>query len=507
MAGVVDLLKKYISNKIPQSQTNIFYLMFNGLSAAFEYVEYRLNIRKRESNILTANYDSSLRSLAAENGYEPVTKIPAKGIVKMYVSPKLFSRVGFPLFLTPYSIFKDTNTNIEYYYDSDKALKIDSNNYLVPLVEGAVRTTTAIASGLLIERVYIESPDVASNSIIVSVGGVQYTEVKSFFDNEGLYDNKQFIVKFSENPQKPIVVYIKGANKNDAIEISYRISVGELGNISYDTTFTVDGLIDNYGNEITPDETEVVINNKSGFTLGSNGTTKDALRASIGYNHGQNLLYDSVTYRQFLNKFSNLMLQKIVLSEHSKAINNLYLFKRQYFNIQSDDAISTYKNIIRRKTYLLTETDKSNLDARLITNSFCLSSHNLFDGDINNFALQILFDTKDNLDKFSLDLEKKIYIEFSEFLYNKDKVFDVHSFMSKYMNDNNIKFEYSLFNEKDENEKLSNKTSKETSYVIKHEEYLPILNGNFNIADKDYNPVKLFFDINFASFETVETIE
>lgn len=503
MAGIVDLLKKYISSKIPQTQTNIFYLMFNGISAAFEYVEYRLNIRKRESNILTANYESSLRSLAAENGFEPVSKIPAKGIVKMYVNPKLFSRVGYPLFLTPYSTFRDVNTNIEYYYDNDKSLKIDSNNYLVPLVEGSVRSMSVTSNGYYIERVYIESPDVVSNSLMVSVGGIQFTEVKSFFDNEGLYDDKQFIVKFSENPQKPIVVYIKGTNKNDTIDLTYRISIGELGNITYDTNFTIDGLIDNYGNEVVPDETEIIITNKSGFNLGSNGTTKDSLRAAIGYNHGQTLLYDSTTYSQFINKYSNLMLQKIVLSEYSKSINNIFLFKKQYFNIQSEDAISVYKEIIRRKSYLLSANDKNNLNESLDKYSYCLASHNLFDGEINNFAIQILFETKNDLDKFYEDLEKKIYIEFSEFLYTKNKSLDLHSFMSNYMNENNVKFEYTLFNQNDEKYKLQNKTSKETSYVIKHENYLPILNGNFEIADNEFNPISLFFDINFASEETI----
>lgn len=74
----------------------------------------------------------------------------------------------------------NTNTGIEYYYDSDKALKIDSNNYLIPLVEGAVRSQTAQSTGQLIERVYIESPDVASDSLRVSVNGEEFTEVKSF---------------------------------------------------------------------------------------------------------------------------------------------------------------------------------------------------------------------------------------------------------------------------------------------------------------------------------------
>lgn len=502
--GIVETLKKYISKRVPQSQMNIFYLMFNGISAAFEYVEYKLNIRKRESNILTANYDSSLRSLAAENGYEPVCKIPAHGVAKVYVNPKLFSRVGYPLFLTPYAVFVNTNTGIEYYYDSDKALKIDSNNYLIPLVEGAVRSQTAQSTGQLIERVYIESPDVASDSVRVSVNGEEFTEVKSFFDNEGLYENRQFIVKFSENPQQPIVVYIKGTNLNDAIELSYRISVGELGNINYDTTFTTDGLIDNYGNEVTPDENELVVSNKSGFNLGSNGTTKDALRAAIGYNHGQNLLYDSVTYRTFINKFSNLMLQKIVLSESSKAINNLYVMKRQYFNIQAEDAIKQYKEIIRRKTYLLTATDRSNLNSILDVNSFCLSSHNLFDPDTNRFAVQILFETKDAIDKWAENLEQLLYQEFAEFLYNKDKVFDVRLFMSDYMKMNNVSFEYTLFNEADEQSKLTNRTTKETSYIIKHETWLPILDGNFTIVDTEFNPVQLFFDVNFASEETIQ---
>lgn len=477
--------------------------MFNGISAAYEYIEYKLNIRKREGNMLTANFDSSLRTLAAENGFEPVMRIPSKGIAYMRVSPKLFSRVGYPLFLPPYSRFTNKNTNIEYYYDSDKALKIDANEYLIPLVEGSVKTQNHTATGEYVERVYIDSLDVAVNSIRVFVGDNEYTEVKSFFDNEGLYGDRQFIVKFSENPQKPIVVYIKGCSINDSITLNYRISLGELGNINYDTLFTTDAIIDNYGNEVNPDDKELVIVNKSGFNLGSNGTTKDVLRASIGYNHGQTLLYDTVSFRQFIGRYSNLMLQKILLSDSSKAINNIYLFRRQFFNIRADDVISKYREIIRRKTYLLPDVDKQNLDAAMDKNSFCLSSHNLFDGETTKYAIQILFENKNHVELYSDELEKRIYQEFSKFLYEKDFVFDAKSWFAQFMVEKNIQFEYTIFCERDEMEKLNKRKAKETQYIIKHEDTLPVLDGSFQIATADYEPVQLFFDINFAIEDTL----
>ena len=76
--------------------------------------------------------------------------------------------------------------------------------------------------------------------------------------------------------------------------------------------------------------------------------------------------------------------------------------------------------------------------------------------------------------------------------------------MSDYMKTNNVSFEYTLFNEADEQSKLTNRTTKETSYIIKHETWLPILDGNFTIADTEFNPVQLFFDVNFASEETIQ---
>jgi len=67
---------------------------------------------KRENNILTAKNLSSLRSLAAQNGVEPTLRIPAKGILLVKISPKLFTRVGYPLFIKPYSVFTNKLTQV-----------------------------------------------------------------------------------------------------------------------------------------------------------------------------------------------------------------------------------------------------------------------------------------------------------------------------------------------------------------------------------------------------------
>ena len=66
-----------------------------------------------------------------------------------------------------------------------------------------------------------------------------------------------------------------------------------------------------------------------------------------------------------------------------------------------------------------------------------------------------------------------------------------------FMNENNVNFSYVIFNENDENKKIANNTDEViTSYIVKHDEYLPILKGDFNIIDSENKIVKLFFDIN-----------
>ena len=205
--NISTTLKKFISDKIPQKVTNVFWQMFNGIQVVFELLEYRLNINKRERNFLTAQHNSSLRHLSAQNGFEPSLKTPAKGLLKINIKAVLFNRVGYPLFLPPYSVFIDTITKLSYYYNSDKILRISDNNIIIPVVEGMVKTVQIIGNGKLIDRFYLKEDHIADKSIKIDIGGIQFAEVKSFFNNSGFNDDKQFVVKFSNDIQNPIIIH------------------------------------------------------------------------------------------------------------------------------------------------------------------------------------------------------------------------------------------------------------------------------------------------------------
>ena len=237
MENIATILSKYISERVPAKATNIFWQMFNGINAAFTNLEYRLDISKRERNMLTAQFNSSLRSLTAQNGFEPVLKIAASGLLRIKVQPKVFERVGAPLFIKPYSIFTNSQSKIEYMYVNDRTLKLDYNTLFVPVIEGTIKQLTVLGTGEKIQRIYITDENIAQNSIIMNVGGNEFVEVKSFFNNENLNENKQFLVKFSNNPQTPIIIYVKGLQLNDSLDITYRLSLGEVGNIDIVTLF------------------------------------------------------------------------------------------------------------------------------------------------------------------------------------------------------------------------------------------------------------------------------
>lgn len=503
MDSINTLLKKYISEKIPSYSTNIFYQMFKGIDAAFTQLEHKVEILKRERNILSAQHLISLRNLSAQNGFQPTLKLPSTGILKITIAAKFFNTNGYPIYIKPYSIFTCEETKLEYVYTSNKTLKINSNVAYIPVSEGEINTKKVTGTGVTIDRFYLSDENIANNSIIVTVNDITYKEVPSFFDNENDNDNKQYMVKFSNDISTPIIVYIKGLALDDVANITYQLTSGELGNIT-DTSYTFDceDVINSNGTELELDIDEVVITNFSGFDLGSNGTDENALRAAIGYNHGNHLLYDCTSYKNFLAKFSTILIQKVTNGD-TKAINNLYLFRKQSLDTvlnDTDNIIAQYQSIINNKTYLLPATVKANIVSILEEYEFALASHNLYNGNVNKYALQITFDSDSDKEIYSDDLKELIYIEFGKFLYNRNYILDIDILFSAFMSKNDIYFDYKLFDENTEKLKLANSLSEtKTSTTIKHTDYLPILNGNFNIADSDGNSYALFFDINIVS--------
>ena len=506
---ISKVLKQFISERIPQKATNIFFQMFNGIEAMFTNLEYRLDIFKRENNILTAQHLSSLRNLAAQNGVEPTLRIPAKGILMVKVSPKLFSRVGFPLFIKPYSVFKNKLNQIEYTYISDKTIRIDGGNSTVyiPVVEGVLKQIQAVGSFEHIQKIYLEDYKVADDSITVESNGKQFQEVKSFYDNYGLNDNRQFLIKWSSNPQTPLIVYIKGHEANQQLNITYRLTNGELGNLNKVSRFETESIVDSFGSNIVPNTDECMIVNISGFTMGSNGTDENNLRSAIGFNHSQEVLFDNISYRNFLSKFSTICLQDIKIDKLRKQINNIYLWKKISFDTEkSPKIIEHYKSELKRciSEGFLTKKDKINISQIISENEYCLSSHNLYGPKTNKYAIQIMFDSIDDMELYKHEIEELLYFEFSKFLYIRNYSINIETLLNRYRESNNIKLRYLLFNKQiedkkfkklqsvneQEHDKILDKIARiETPYIINHSVDGYKEDGNRSIVtqNKPYN--------------------
>jgi hypothetical protein len=482
MQRISTILKQFISERIPNKATNIFFQMFNGIEAMFTNLEYRLDIFKRENNILTAQNLSSLRSLAAQNGVEPTLRIPAKGILLVKISPKLFTRVGYPLFIKPYSVFTNKLTQVNYTYVSDKTIRIDSGStsVYVPVIEGTLKQIQVQGSTDFIQRIYLNDSKIADKSIIIESNGKEFTEVKSFYDNYGLNSNRQFIIKWSTNPQYPIIVYIKGHELNQTINITYRLTNGELGNISKTQKFETESIVDTYGSYVVPNTNEISIVNISGFNMGSNGTDENSLRSAIGFNHSQEVLFDNISYRNFLSKFSTICLQDIKIDNLRKQINNIYVWKKICFDTETNqNIIIEYKKVIKSllKDGFLSDIDKQNISEIISENEYCLSSHNLYGPKTNHYAIQIMFDNIDDMELHKHQIEELIYFEFSKFLYIRNHSINLESLINKYREQNNIKLWYLLFDKRIEQEKIKSLTNNsnlqhferiETPYIINH---------------------------------------
>ena len=129
---------------------------------------------------------------------------------------------------------------------------------------------------------------------------------------------------------------------------------------------------------------------------------------------------------------------------------------------------------------------------------YTLTSHNIINSKTCNFALQITLPNNNDFDFHNNNLTLLIYREFSKFLFIRSHIINLEILFNNYMEANNIIFQYVVFNQNIENDKLQNKTEIVTPYIINHTDYLPILKGNFNIVDYNYNAYKLFFDINIV---------
>ena len=467
----------------------------------FQNLEYRIKINERESSILTAQHLSSLRNLAAQNGFEPALKQAASGMLLIHCHQKLFNRVGYPLYIKPNTIFVNKVTKLNYVYTHNKTIKITGSDTFIPVTEGVITEKMfQIESDIkpnIHKRLYLEIENIAEGSILVEVNGIKFQQVKSFYDNIDRYDNKQYILKFGADAQKPIVLYLKGVEPNEIVVVTYMECVGSYGNLKKRAKFETDSLLDSLGGVISYSDEEVEITSISGFQLGSDGTDENALRAAIGYNHGFQTIFDAVSYRNFLSKYNTICIQAIAIPRKTKQINHIYLWNKPQLNY--DNIVISYLQAIHNKTYLLDSSSLQSFDKLLEDNEYCLSSHVLHQPLTKKYAVQIMFEKKNEMYAYKDEIEKMLYSEFAKFLQYRFHQINLNTLFDTYKKNNNINFECLLLTEADSNTGgnnlvLDNVVSHQilfdnTLYLedIETIQKLPILDNTFEIISKNLN--------------------
>lgn len=494
-------LRKLIGKLVPDKQTNIFRILINGFDAGLDNLSNLLETFKRDRNILETNNVKALRSLVAENGFEPSLLMPATGRVNLTIDSGFFNEFGNEIYLPPYSQFRCDENGLIYFYDSNVPLKLNLIN-TIPLTEGiAIKRNINLdlfynADDTLnteIIKLYIEHGNISEGSIKLVINGHEYREVKSLINR---FTDKVFIVKYSNSVDNPIVVYIANGNNdieiNADVELSYKLSNGINGIVSPQAKFETDGLIDLSGKKLSFDGGSIDISVVSGFEFAGNGTSIDTMKSQVGYNHNIGIIFDTNSYKEFIWKFSNILLSKTVLHDDNKSINDIYISKKLFLR-NSDEYIA----YIKSDKHKFTTAELKSFSEIIKLNEYCLSTHNLFNTKNIKYAFQIEFNNKEDF-IHQKPLADLIYDNFMTFLRNKNHQFNVDLVMNKYMDDNNLRFEYYLFNSEIEKKKIDNKVNYKTPYIIGNDGNLPILYGNFYIANVDYKQEQLFFDINFV---------
>lgn len=486
-------LRLLLGSLVPDKKTNILSIMINGIDAGFSNLENMLTLHSRDNNILLTENVKALRTLTSGNGYEPNLFMPAKGNVTIDFRPSFFNKHGSNIYIAPYAKFRNQSNGLEYYFDSGNPLKLNFNNINVGLTEGRLRkvqleSTESTSNNDELHKVYLTENNIVDGSIKVVVNGRTFKEVKSLIGNTG---SDVFIMKFSTRINNPIVLYINNTEINDIIDIRYRICNGIDGIIANEeSVFECSDFINGDGKKIDFDDT-ILIKYQNGFKFAGIGTSVDTMKSQIGYNHNNGIIFDTNSYREFISKFSNVLLNDIKLHVDNKSINDIFISKKLF--LHNDDS---YRDAVRTDKYKFSKIEIKNFSEIINDNEYCLSSHNLFNADTTKYAFQLKLKYEDL--HHQEPLKALVFAHFRTFMNNKNHTVNIDKLFNDYMIANKIIFTYVMFNEKVEKTKLVNKSNQVTDYIITNNSSLPILYGNFDIANINYEPHRLMFDMNFV---------
>lgn len=306
-------ITRFLSTRLPErilSKSNIFNIILEIVTDINNLLYFYVEDSLGESNILTAEYETSIRGLAELTGHKPTRVISSRGSVRCNILPELTQET--PVIILEETLVRCINNNLTYIVDLPNGnRRIDTSNeeFVLDLIEGTPQNQIFTANG---DKFFIAELDdtlpIANYDIQVRVNGELFTKYDSLYDM-GKYDSGYIIRNGFSNQVD--VVFGDGVNgikldEGDTVDITYRTSNGETGNlinVENPRFEIISGVFDLNGNGLDVNQS-IEISYLNGFSLGSNGENIERTRLISGYNSRSLVFALPENLRAYLSRFS-----------------------------------------------------------------------------------------------------------------------------------------------------------------------------------------------------------
>lgn len=325
---VTQILNRLLPSRI-LSKANIFNLTLDLAQDFTNMMMFYIEDSLQESNILVAEKESSVRGLAALTGHKATRAISSRGVIKCSLKQGL-QLITPKLVLSNVVVINESN-KLQYTAKINgdvKEVPTSVQSFELELIEGEIKTSRFVATGEKLYTIRLDDTRAIENyDIVVKID----SDIWKKHDN--LYElgsnNKGYVTKNGIENQVDIVfgddVHGLVPAEGSVINVSYRLTNGEFGNLQGNEIFNVSsGVYDANGNEIDIAE-YIDVTIQSGFSLGSNGEDIELTRTLAGHHSRAHVLLRPENVKAYLSRLSILSQIDVWTVEDDQVFNMLLL--------------------------------------------------------------------------------------------------------------------------------------------------------------------------------------
>lgn len=471
-----DYLNTILPDRV-KSKTNLFNTILNVIQDYTNVIFGNVSNAIRNSNIRTATQPMAIKGLAQLSGYNSVSPISSRGVVKIRQKASGLYNLGNKFKVDSNTILRSLNNNLLYYVDTNLPFYFDAgtNSFYINLIEGIRKTQRFIADGSALYTIHLnDSAFIENYELVVKVGGETWNKSDSLRDI--VKGDKEYLTRNGITNQIDIVFGTESNGlilpKGTVIDVDYMTTNGEFGNLDLNSEFEfVSGVINIQNEDVNINE-YVSVSVESGFSLGSNGENIETTRTMTGWNSRSNTFARPENLKSYLSRLSILSHIDIWTNSDDDRIFNILCLPKLNLSTELD-----YFLVDESKFYLSIET-KTELKNMIINSKRQMVSDEFIfvNPVLKKYAMMIYIDSDSIFDVSEFKQRIKSLIAnlmLQKTWYGNDMDLS-NEVISKAM------FIDGLYEENDINKVAINLISEENEQAKINKEYISVVEKNTN---------------------------